>query len=97
MIIGRYLNKEVIKTMLVVLFILLILFLGQRFVLLLTDAAKGRIDSEIVLQLLIFQTPVFVSYLLPLSLFLGILITFGKLYADHEMAVLSAPTISQIE
>jgi len=94
MIIGRYLNKEVIKTMLVVLFILLILFLGQRFVLLLTDAAKGRIDSEIVLQLLIFQTPVFVSYLLPLSLFLGILITFGKLYADHEMAVLSACGIS---
>jgi len=95
MIIGRYLNKEVIKTMLVVLFVLLVLFMGQRFVLYLTDAAKGRIDSEIVLQLLLFQAPVFVSYLLPLSLFLGVLITFGKLYADHEMAVLSACGISR--
>ncbi|MCP4273266.1 MAG: LPS export ABC transporter permease LptF [Gammaproteobacteria bacterium] len=95
MIIGRYLNKEVIKTMLVVLFVLLILFMGQRFVLYLTDAAKGRIDSEIVLQLLLFQAPVFISYLLPLALFLGVLITFGKLYADHEMAVLSACGISK--
>ncbi len=93
-IIGRYLNKEVIKTMSVVLMVLLMLFVGQRFVLYLSDAAQGRFASELVLTLLLYQVPVFVSYLLPLSLFLAVLITLGKLHADNEMAVISACGIS---
>ncbi len=94
MIIGRYLNKEVLKAMFVVLFVLLLLFMGQRFVQYLSDAAQGRFASELVLKLLLFQAPVFISYLLPLSLFLGILITFGKLYTDHEMDIIAACGIS---
>ncbi len=94
MIIGRYLNKEVIKTMLAVLLVLLLLFMGQRFVLVLSDAAQGRFASELVLHLLLLQAPVFISYLLPLSLFLGVLITFSKLHIDHEMTVISACGIS---
>ena len=94
MIIGRYLNKEVIKTMLVVLVVLLLLFVGQRFVLYLGGAAKGNFSSDLVLTLLALQIPVFISYLLPLSLFLGILIALGKLHTDHEMTVITACGIS---
>ena len=93
-IIGRYLNKEVIKTMLVVLMVLLMLFVGQRFVLYLSDAAKGSFSSDLVLTLLVLQLPVFISYLLPLSLFLGLLISLGKLHTDHEMTVIMACGIS---
>ncbi|MFT5520880.1 MAG: lipopolysaccharide export LptBFGC system permease protein LptF, partial [Enterobacterales bacterium] len=53
MIIGRYLNKEVIKTMLVVLMVLLMLFVGQRFVMYLSGAAQGRFSSDLVLTLLV--------------------------------------------
>jgi len=93
-IVGRYLNKEVLKTMLVVLMVLLLLFVGQRFVQYLGDAAQGHISSSLVIQLLLLQVPVFVSYLIPLSLFLAILITVGKLYADNEMTVIFACGIS---
>ncbi|PCJ47347.1 MAG: LPS export ABC transporter permease LptF [Gammaproteobacteria bacterium] len=93
-IIGRHLNKEVIKTMLVVLMVLLMLFVGQRFVMYLGGAAQGRFSSDLVLTLLFLQVPIFISYLLPLSLFLGILISLGKLHTDHEMTVIAACGIS---
>jgi len=94
MIIARYLNREVFKTMLVVLMVLLMLFIGQRFVFYLSDVAQGHFGSELVLKLLLLQVPIFVSYLLPLSLFLAMLITLGKLYTDNEMTILSACGIS---
>ena len=74
--------------------VLLMLFIGQRFVLYLSDAAQGHFASDLVLSLLLYQIPVFVSYLLPLSLFLAMLITLGKLHTDHEMAVIAACGIS---
>ncbi|MBT8448739.1 MAG: LPS export ABC transporter permease LptF [Gammaproteobacteria bacterium] len=90
MIIQRYLNREASKAAFVVLMVLLLLFMGQRFVLYLGDAAQGLIGSNLVLSLLLFQLPVFVSYLLPLSLFIGLLIALGNLYANHEITVLKA-------
>lgn len=69
--------------------------MGQRFVLYLGDAAQGNIGSDLVLSLLLFQLPVFISYLLPLSFFIGLLIALGNLYANHEMTILSATGFSQ--
>lgn len=89
-IIQRYLNREVFKAATIVLMVLLLLFMGQRFVLYLGDAAQGNISSDLVLALLMYQLPVFVSYLLPLSLFIGLLIALGNLYANHEITVLKA-------
>lgn len=93
-IIGRYLNKEVLKTLLVVLMVLLLLFMGQRFVMYLGDAAQGDYSSYLVLELLLLQLPIFISYLLPLSLFLAVLITLGKLHTDNEMTIISVCGVS---
>jgi len=75
--------------------VLLLLFMGQRFVLYLGDAAQGNIGSDLVMSLLMFQLPVFISYLLPLSLFIGLLIALGNLYANHEITILNACGFSQ--
>jgi lipopolysaccharide export system permease protein len=89
-ILARYTNRQVIQSSLAILLLLLLIFLGQRFVQNLADAAQGKIASELVMQLMALQIPVFISYLLPLALFLGVLITLGRLYADHEMTVMQA-------
>jgi len=94
-IISKYLNREVLKSSLLVLSVLIALFMGQRFVLYLGDAAQGNIGSDLVLALLLFQLPVFISYLLPLSFFIGLLIALGNLYANHEMTILGATGFSQ--
>lgn len=59
------------------------------------DAASGNIGSDLVMSLLLLQLPVFISYLLPLSFFIGLLIALGNLYANHEMTILSACGFSQ--
>ncbi len=69
--------------------------MGQRFVLYLGDAAQGNIGSDLVMMLLLLQLPVFISYLLPLSFFIGLLISLGNLYANQEMTILSATGFSQ--
>jgi len=97
LIIARYLNKQVLKSNLVVLVVLLLLFEGQRFVYNLSGAAQGKYSSDLVLTLLVLHTPVFISYLLPLSMFIALLITLGKLHADSEMTIIRACGVSNLQ
>ena len=42
-----------------------------------------------------FRLPGFLQLILPLGLFLGILLAYGRLYLESEMTVLSATGMSQ--
>lgn len=88
MIIKRYLAKEILSTLSTVTLILLLAFLSQQLVRYLNYAAIGKIPTNILLELISFETPYLLAILLPLGLFLGILLAYGRLYADHEMTVL---------
>ena len=97
MILAQYLNRQVLSSAVTVLGMLLLIFMGQRFVQNLADAAQGKFASELVLELLWLQLPVFISYLLPLSLFIGMLITLSRLYSDHEMAILKSCGVGEFD
>jgi lipopolysaccharide export system permease protein len=58
-------------------------------------AADGRMDVSLLSAVLLYRLPSFLDLLLPLGLFVGILLTFGRLYLDNEMAVLAASGISR--
>lgn len=88
LIISRYLIREVVTAMLVITGILLLAFLSQQVVRYLNYAAIGKIPTSIMLQLVSFEVPYLLSFLLPLGFFLGILLAYGRLYADNEMAIL---------
>jgi len=77
--------------------ILLIIFITNQFVHYLNDAASGKITIQAVMEVMTLQVPLFLGYLLPLSLFLGILLTLGRFHVDHEMVVLSACGISRAQ
>jgi lipopolysaccharide export system permease protein len=87
-IIARYLTREVVYTLLAVTAILLLAFLSQQTVRYLNFVAIGKIPTSVLLQLISFEAPYILSFLLPLGLYLGILLAFGRLYADNEMAIL---------
>lgn len=95
MIIFRYLLAEVLKVTFAILGILMLIFISQQFVRFLGDFAEGQISGWMVLQLLGLQIPVIFSFLLPLSLFLGVLLGFGRLYVDAEITVLRACGVGQ--
>ncbi|HEX4045695.1 MAG TPA: LPS export ABC transporter permease LptF [Gammaproteobacteria bacterium] len=88
MIISRYLTREVARTLLAVTLILLLAVLCQQIVRYLNYVATGKIATDVLLQLISFEIPYLLALLLPLGLYLGILLAYGRLYADNEMAIL---------
>lgn len=93
MIIVRYLVRETIKSQLAIFFILLLVFLSQKFIAILSQASDGEIPARLILTLVALNMPAMGAVMLPLSLFVGILITFGRLYAESEITVMNATGI----
>ena len=88
MIISRYITKEVLATVLSITVVLLLAFLSQQMVRYLNYVAIGKIPTNVLFELVSFEIPYLLALLLPLSLYLAIILTYGRLYADQEMAVL---------
>jgi len=89
-IIVKYLVKETLKSQVAILFILLLIFFCQKLVKILSAAVEGDIPTSLVLSLLGLGVSEMAQLILPLSLFLGILMTYSKLYADSEITVMHA-------
>jgi len=94
-IIIRYLVRETLKSQLAILFILLLIFFCQKLVRILSAAADGEIPTNLVLSLLGLGVPEMAQLILPLSLFLGLLMTLGKLYTESEITVMHACGLSR--
>ncbi|ARZ02419.1 lipopolysaccharide ABC transporter permease LptF [Yersinia ruckeri] len=90
MIIIRYLVRETLKSQIAILFILLLIFFSQKLVRVLGAAVDGEIPTNLVLSLLGLGVPEMAQLILPLSLFLGLLMTYGKLYTESEITVMHA-------
>lgn len=95
MIIFRYLLSEVAKTQFAVFFILMTIFISQKFVRVLDDASEGGIPGHLVMIFIGLKVPDLAGTLLPLSLFLGILLAYGRIYAESEMTILHACGVSE--
>jgi lipopolysaccharide export system permease protein len=94
-IIFRYLLKEVAKTQLAVFLVLMTIFISKNFVRYLGDASDGSIPGQMVMIFIAIKVPDLAGMMLPLSLFLGILLAYGRIYADSEMTVLHACGVSE--
>lgn len=90
MIISRYLLSEIIKTTCAVILILVFIGISNEFVVYLAKAASGKLPASVVLKVVFYSLPHLVGILLPIGFFLGILLAYGRLYADSEMTVLTA-------
>lgn len=90
MIIFRYLAKEVLLVMVAVSAALLLIIMSSRFVKYLAQAASGDLASNVLFSIMLYRVPGFLELILPLALFLGILLAYGRLYVESEMVVLSA-------
>ena len=94
MIITRYLTRQVLSVTFAITFILLIVVVLGRFLKYLAQASQGEIDPEVLALLMSYRLPEFVQLILPLAILLGILLTYGRMYAENEMTVLVACGLS---
>ncbi|WP_437884114.1 LPS export ABC transporter permease LptF [Pseudomonas sp. LRF_L74] len=94
MILFRYLSRELLITMSAVSAVLLVIIMSGRFIKYLAQAAQGLLDPSVLFLIMGYRMPGFLQLILPLGLFLGILLAYGRLYLDSEMTVLTATGMS---
>ncbi len=96
-IIDKYIAKELLTVFLSVYFVLLIIVLSTEIVHLLKWVSQGVIPISAFLSYLTNSLFEFSVILIPLSLLMGILLTFGRLYSDSEMAAIMSAGIGPMQ
>ncbi len=95
MIIRRYLVKQVVATSFVVVALLVLIMMGGRLIKYFGVAAQGRLDASILFSIIGYRLPEFLTLILPLGFFIGLMLVFGRLYVDHEMAIFNSSGVSR--
>ena len=87
-IFDRYIGREIIISSLMVLFVLLVIVLSTELVHLLRYMAERNIPPDSLLSLMGYSLMEYAITLIPLGLFLGVLLAFGRMYKDSEMTAI---------
>jgi len=96
-ILSKSLNIEVLKSTAGVLLIFFFLVVSSRFVGYFEQASEGLIDPNLIYKIVILRFPDFITLLLPLSFFLGVVITMSRLYSDREIYGFFTGGLSEID
>jgi lipopolysaccharide export system permease protein len=85
-ILGRYIFREVVVASVVVTAVLLVILLANQVAVVLERAAVNQFPQGVVLQLIWLGALQNLSILIPVGLLLGVVLAFGRMYHDSEMA-----------
>lgn len=69
--------------------------MGGRLIKYFGVAAQGRLDASILFSIIAYRLPEFLTLILPLGFFIGLMLVFGRMYVEHEMAVFNASGVSR--
>ncbi|HKE44452.1 MAG TPA: LPS export ABC transporter permease LptF [Steroidobacteraceae bacterium] len=89
-ILDRYILREVTLTWVAVTGVLLIILVTNQMARVLQRAAESHFPREVVLALIGFSSLENLTVLVPVGLLLAIVLTFGRLYHESEMAAVHA-------
>ena len=95
-LIDRYILREVTKSFLAILFVLLLILVGTGYMRLLGDAASGNIGNDIILNLVAIEALRVMALITPPAFFLAILYTLGQMYRHSEMTALFASGVDNL-
>jgi len=96
-ILGRYVLREVVVAWLVVTGVLLIILLANEVVGVMERAAANQYPQSMVLELIGLSSLQYLSIVVPVGLLLGVVLAYGRLYADSEMAAALACGASRVQ
>jgi lipopolysaccharide export system permease protein len=89
-IVDRYLARELLVSFLAATLILLLVTVGATLADLMSKIAHGRVAADLLFALIALRTVDSLTLLVPLGVFLGVQIAYGRLYRESEMAVFAA-------
>ncbi|WP_435979585.1 LPS export ABC transporter permease LptF [Psychrobacter sp. DM4] len=88
-------TRQVASTTALVLGFLMVMMLGGRLIRYFGIAAEGGLDVSLLFTIIGYNLPYFLELILPLAFFIALMLVFGRLYVDQEMAVINASGISR--
>nr|WP_201558730.1 LPS export ABC transporter permease LptF [Psychrobacter sp. 72-O-c] len=88
-------TRQVASTTALVLGFLMVMMLGGRLIRYFGIAAEGNLDISLLFTIIGYNLPYFLELILPLAFFIALMLVFGRLYVDQEMAVINASGISR--
>jgi len=89
-VVDRYVLREVLQTWTAVTAVLLLIMIANSLAYILGNVVEGQIAGDAVMPLLLTTTTGYFVTLVPLGLYLGLLLSLGRLYAESEMAAFGA-------
>jgi lipopolysaccharide export system permease protein len=90
MIITRYLLREILGPLAIVLGVLSVLFTSFGAASFLSDAVNGLLPTDTIVQVIGLRTLIALEMLIPISLYLSVVMALGRLYVDSEITALFA-------
>ncbi len=90
MILLRYLMVETFKSQVGILFVLLLIFVSQKFIGILAKAINGVIPPDLVMTLLYLNLPTLGTLMLPIGFYLAVLFAHGRLHSESEMVAMTS-------
>jgi lipopolysaccharide export system permease protein len=93
-IIDRFILREVLKTLTVIILILLVVIFANQMVKLLGKVAAGALQSDVLLSLAGYQIVRVLPRLIPAAFFFGLLWVLASMYRDNEMTALYSSGVS---
>lgn len=84
----KHINRELLATFAVTLLVLFVVAVGGRFIGYLQDAAAGKYAADGLLSIMGLRLPGFLQLIIPFAFYIAVLLTLGRMHAEHEMAVL---------
>lgn len=89
-LIGRYIFREAFGSWLMVMAVLFTIFMTNQLAEIFGDAAAERLPREAVLAIFGLTALRYITFLMPITLFLGVTLALARLNRDGEMAALAA-------
>lgn len=90
LLIERHLLREFALSVAAVAAVLLLVSLGGLLADLIAEISRGKVPASLLLSLLGLRSVRFLTLVLPLALFAGLMLAIARMYADSEMAVLAS-------
>ena len=93
-ILDRYILLTFVKTFVSIFVILMFIFILQSVWLYIQELAGRDLDFEVILKFLLYASPSLVTLVLPLSVLLTSIMTFGNFAENYEFAAMKSTGIS---
>jgi lipopolysaccharide export system permease protein len=93
-ILDKYLLKSFLITFTTVFVILFFIFILQTVWLFITELASKDLDFIMIVKFLLFSMPRIIPLVLPLSVLLASIMTFGSFSENYELAAMRSSGIS---